>query len=124
VCVRRRGEPAYPASVDVDDRAFVSMRADREPVNLRDVTSSLANEGFAFPMAVRGMLGGALVCGPRIEAYTRDERRLLAELAQQVGTAVHALRARDKEALVRVLARGELHLSTARQRARAVHSVS
>ncbi|HLS79868.1 MAG TPA: GAF domain-containing protein [Steroidobacter sp.] len=123
VCVRQRGEPMYPERIDVDDRAFVSMRADREPVDLRDVTSALGDEGFVFPMAVRGVLGGALVCGPRIEAYTRDERRLLAELAQQVGTALHALRARDKEALVTALARGELDLSTARERARAVQSV-
>ncbi|HEX6260913.1 MAG TPA: GAF domain-containing protein [Woeseiaceae bacterium] len=124
VRVRRRGDPTYPEWVDVDDRAFVSMRADREPVDLRDVTSALGNDGFVFPMAVRGVLGGALVCGPRIEAYTRDERSLLAELAQQVGTALHALRARDKEALVRALARGEINLSTARQRARAVQFAS
>jgi hypothetical protein len=122
VRVRERGESIYPKRIDVDDRAFVSMRAHREPVDLREVTSALSCEGFAFPMAVRGVLGGALVCGPRTEAYTRDERRLIAELTQQVGTALHALRARDNEALVRALAKGEVDLSTARQRARAVHA--
>jgi hypothetical protein len=122
VRVRQRGNVNCPERVDVDDRAFVAMRADREPVDLRDLRSALGNEGFAFPMAVRGVLGGALVCGPRSEEYTRDERKLIAELAQQVGAALHALRARDNEALVRALASGEIDLPAARKRARAVQA--
>ncbi len=75
-------------------------------------------------MAVRGVLGGALLCGARTEEYTRDERRLIAEVAQQVGTALHALRARDNEALVRALASGEIDLPTARKRAELVQAGS
>lgn len=122
VRVRHHGHTAYPERIDVDDRAFVSMRADRRPVDLREVTTALGSEGIVCPMTVRGVLEGALVCGPRTEAYTRDERRLLAEVAQQVGTALHALRARDNEALLRALASGEIDLATARRRVRAVHA--
>lgn len=116
--VCHRGEAIYPERIDVDDRAFVAMRADREQIDLADVSSALGNEGYAFPMAVRGVLGGALVCGPRTEEYTGDERKLLAELAHQVGSALHALRARDHEALVRELASGALGFAAARDRAR------
>lgn len=120
--VRQRGEAFYPQQVDVDDRAFVALRADREPIDLGDVRSELGNEGYAFPMAVRGVLSGVLVCGPRTEEYTRDERKLLAELAQQVGTALHALRARDHEGLVRDLANGALGVAAARNRARTLRA--
>lgn len=122
VRVRQRGQQAYPERIEIDDRAFVAMRADREQIDLGDVRSALGNEGYVFPMTVRGVLRGALVCGPRSEEYTRDERKLLAEVAHQVGIALHALRARDNEGLVREIASGALDPSAARERARALHA--
>ncbi|MGH8496738.1 MAG: hypothetical protein ACREVN_11455 [Gammaproteobacteria bacterium] len=122
VRIRQRGEHEYPERVDVDDRAFVAMRADREAIDLGDVQSALGNGGYAFPMAVRGVLRGALVCGERTEEYTRDERKLLAEVAHQVGIALYALRARDNEVLVRGIANGELDPIAARERAQALHA--
>jgi hypothetical protein len=122
--VRQRGEAIFPERIDLDDRAFIALRADREPVDLATVRSVLGNDGYAFPMAIRGELRGALVCGSRTGEYTHDERRLLAEVAQQVGTALHALRARDHETLVDALAGGTIDLSAARQRARALRGGS
>ncbi|MBA3564808.1 MAG: GAF domain-containing protein [Gammaproteobacteria bacterium] len=98
------------------------MRADRIEIGLGEVSSALGSEGYVFPMAVRGVLRGALACGARSEEYTRDERKLIAEVAHQVGIALHALRARDNEALVKEIASGSLDPSTARKRARELHA--
>lgn len=122
VRVRQRGEPIYPERIETDDRAFVAMRADRIEIELGEVSSALGSEGYVFPMAVRGVLRGALACGARSEEYTRDERKLIAEVAHQVGIALHALRARDNEALVKEIASGLLDPSTARKRARELHA--
>lgn len=54
-------------------------------------------------------------------ALVIDGYPVAVDVAQQVGTALHALRARDSEALVRALANG-VDLNTARKRARAVQA--
>jgi hypothetical protein len=120
--VRQRGVQQYAERIEVDDRAFVAMRADRAEIDLGELRSALGNEGYAFPMVVGGVLRGAIACGGRNEEYTRDERKLLAEVAHQVGIALHALRARHNEALVRELAGGTLEPCEARQRARALQA--
>jgi GAF domain-containing protein len=74
-------------------------------------------------MAVRGALQGALVAAARPEHYTPDERELLAQVAHQVGVALHALRARDNETLIRAIASGVLEPALARERARQLCSM-
>ncbi len=84
------GPPA--AAVGADDPALVTMRAAPEPVDLHLRASALRGE-YAFPMTSRGVLVGALVCGPKRsgDAYAPDERETLAQLAHAVGLALGML---------------------------------
>jgi hypothetical protein len=120
--VRQGGEPTFPERVDIDDRTFVQLRAETDELDLGDVKSELGGEGYAYPMAVRGALRGAVVCGARTEAYTKDERDLIAHVAHQVGLALHALHARDNEIFIANLASGVVEPSDARMHARDLHS--
>lgn len=122
--VREAGERRLPERVDVDDRAFVHLRAERSELRLADTKSALGPAGYAWPMAVRGFLVGAVICGTRTEAYTKDERSLVAHLAQQVGLALHALHARDSDAFIETFASGAMDVSVARATARRLHSRS
>ena len=107
--VRHLGSQAFPLQVEADDLAFVNLRAGQHDVDLHERTSALARDGYVFPLSVRGELIGALVCGPRPgEAYTSDERRLLAHVAHQAGIALHVLRMQSKAVLVDALASGAL----------------
>lgn len=113
---RHKGKQEFREQVATDDLAFVRLRVGKREVDLHDLGSALGQEGYVFPMSVRGSVIGALVCGPRPgEAYTADERKLLAHVAHQVGTALHALRVQEtmkqmesKAKLVDALASGAL----------------
>lgn len=98
----------------------MNLRAGQRDVDLHECSSALAQDGYVFPLSVRGELIGALVCGPRPgEAYTSDERRLLAHVAHQAGIALHVLRMQSKAVLVDALASGVLPApSEVRARAR------
>ncbi len=93
---RHKGKQEFRELIATDDLAFVRLRAGELEVDLHDLDSTLGQEGYVFPMSVRGSVIGALVCGPRPgEAYTADERKLLAHVANQVGVALHALRVQE-----------------------------
>ncbi|MGH8320980.1 MAG: GAF domain-containing protein [Gammaproteobacteria bacterium] len=117
--VRQQGTAVFPARVETDDLAFVRLRAGDHEADLHEFSSALGTEGYAFSMAVRGKLIGALVCGPRpAEQYTADERELLYHVAQQTGAALHALRSREHEKFVDSVASGALDAASARELAR------
>ncbi len=110
--MRQRGERRFPATIPNDDPAMVSLRADLVEADLDTLKSSLGKEGLAFPLAVRGVLMGALVLSQRpAESYTENERALLSRLGQQVAAALHALRAREAESFVDAVAKGLLPAS-------------
>lgn len=113
------GAPMYPLHADVDDRAFVSLRAERQESDLEGLHSELGGDGLLLPMTVRGDLLGAVVTANRPgEHYPQDERELLAHLVHEVGSALHALHARENARFVAALADGGLSGPEARQRAR------
>ena len=117
--VRQLGAPQFPERVEADDLALVRLRAGDREADLHDFASALGTDGYAFSMAVRGRLIGALACGPRpAEQYTAEERTLLFHVAQQAGAALHALRSREHEDFVDSIASGSLDAASARERAR------
>lgn len=122
-CIRQHGTD-FPERTGVDDRAFVALRAGASRVSLDELESALGRDGRVFPMAVRGVLQGALVCGPRIERYTVDELNLLATVAHQVGVAYYALQSRDGDSLLKALASGKVEAHAARESARKVLNLS
>ncbi|MDB5987064.1 MAG: hypothetical protein JWR16_2117 [Nevskia sp.] len=115
----QRGSAPYPAAVEVDDLAFVSLRSTLQATDLDDITgSALGRDGCLLPMALRGVLIGAIVCGARRgEQFAPDERIELAKLAQEVGIALYVLRAREHERFVAAVASGAMRdpQQTARQ---------
>lgn len=120
-CVRQAGEGGFPESLKSDDAAFVALRADRRAVELEQLGSSLGEDGCVFPMLVLGNLRGAVVCRNRPgEHFASDEKKLLTQVAREVGGAWRILRARDNEALVQALAEGALPPEAAREKARAL----
>ncbi|MDE2024169.1 MAG: hypothetical protein KGL00_00300 [Gammaproteobacteria bacterium] len=107
VRVRQEGEVAYPEQMEIDDVAFVAVRADQKDIDLSELTSALGTDGYVFPMTAFGELQGALVCANRPgEYYAADERKLLAYVAHQMGVALYALRMQAKAKLVDALASG------------------
>jgi hypothetical protein len=114
------GAVAFPGDLDADDGAFVRMRATLGPVDLAEMASSAARGGLAFPLAVGGLLDGALVCTPRAsgEVYAPDERELLQRVTQAVAAALTATRARERAEFVAAVADGALDLDQATARAR------
>ncbi len=110
--LRQRGERRFPASLQGDDDVMVSLRASLAEADLDSLMSALGKEGLAFPLAVRGVLLGALILGERpAEHYTQAERALLAGIGQQVAAALNALRAREAENFVDAVARGAIATS-------------
>ncbi|MHB1283215.1 MAG: hypothetical protein ACYCZI_04970, partial [Metallibacterium scheffleri] len=88
-----------PEQLPADDLAFVKLRARNAELDLHDTRSALGDEGYAFPLMLRGNLLGALVVGQRPgEHYAADERELLFHVAHEVGAALFALRAQESEA--------------------------
>ncbi len=105
VATRQLPEGHYPHSIDVDDPVPVALRAGRNEVGLLEAGSSLGNDGFAFPMTVRGNLLGFVVVAHRpSERYSREERALLANVVHEAGTALFAARARSQAAFLNDLA--------------------
>lgn len=98
VRIRQRGSHDLPSDVNIDDLAFVKLRAHDSEVDLSNTPSSLGREGYAFPMRARGHLLGVVVVGPRSgEHYPADERELFAHVAHEAGAALFALRAQVTE---------------------------
>jgi hypothetical protein len=91
-----------PAGMEIseNDPAIVVLRAWGKPVDLHEVRESTLRGELAFPMASRGHLVGALICGPKRdgEAYAPDETEALAALAHGVGSALDVLDAGREKA--------------------------
>jgi hypothetical protein len=110
--------PAWPESIDVDDPAFVSLRARRQEVDLHGLGSAIGPDSFAFPMVVGETLSGAVVCRPPDgERFAPDVRAALAEAARNLGAALYILRYREQARLVADIATGRIDELNARQRA-------
>lgn len=107
---------AAPPLVDIDDLGFVRLRKNRTCVDLSDVRSAIGSDGFAFAFVVRGALTGALVCARRSngESYAPDEVALLANVAHELGTELHAIRGRERSDLLDALLDGSLNVNQAR----------
>lgn len=113
------GAAAFPVRLKTDDAALVAVRAERQAADLAGLESVLGEDGCVFPMTVLGALRGVIVCANRPgEHYAADEKKLMTEVAGEVGAAWRILRARDNEAYVRAMAEGELTLKAAREKAR------
>ncbi|MHB8812461.1 MAG: hypothetical protein ACYDAE_04270 [Steroidobacteraceae bacterium] len=109
---------AWPETVDVDDPAFVSLRARRQEVDLHGLASIVGPDSVAFPMIVGEMLSGAVVCRPRTgERFAPDIRAALAEAARSLGSSLYILRYREQARLVADIAAGRIDETGARQRA-------
>ncbi len=102
VATRQLPEGHYPHSIDVDDPVPVALRAGRNEVGLLEAGSSLGNDGFAFPMTVRGnLLGFVMVAHRPSERYSKEERALLAHVTHEAGIALFAARARSQAEFLR-----------------------
>jgi hypothetical protein len=100
---------SYPLTMSIDDRAFVALRSERSETDLENLSSDLGNDGLLLPMTVRGDLLGAIVLANRPgEHFPPDERELLAHLVHEVGSAMHALHARENARFVSAVANGKL----------------
>jgi len=109
---------AWPDAVDVDDSAFVSLRARRQEVDLHGLASALGVDSLAFPMIVGETLTGAVVCRPRAgEQFAPDVRAALAEAAHNLGASLYILRYREQARLVADIATGRIDETGARRRA-------
>lgn len=101
--------PAYPETASIDDRAFVVLRSERAETDLENLGSDLGEDGLLLPMTVRGDLLGAVVLANRPgEHFPPDERELLAHLVHEVGSALHALHARENARFISAVANGNL----------------
>ena len=110
------GAPDWPDRVDPDDPLFVALRADTTVRDLHASPGALGGNGLAAPMHVTGRLHGAIILGERAEGYSPDERELLRQAAQAVGSALYALKARDDAQLLDALGHGRIGLRELRQR--------
>ena len=80
--------------ISENDPAIVALRAWGKPLDLHDATGSQLRGAVAFPMMARGVLVGALVCGPKPtgESFAPDETEALMTLAHSVGVAFDSLK--------------------------------
>lgn len=109
---------AWPEAIDVDDPAFVSLRARRQEIDLRGLASTMGSDSLAFPMIVGETLSGAVVCRPRAgEQFAPDVRAALAEAAHNIGASLYILRYREQARLVADIATGRIDETGARRRA-------
>lgn len=108
------GEVSYPAYVKADDEALAAARAGAKHVDVSELHSALGADGYVFPMGAQAVL----VCANRLgEHYASDERKLLAYVARQVGSALNNINVRESLDFVRAVARGTLDPSTTREQA-------
>ena len=120
-CARQAGTLTYPALLDSDDPAVVAMRADRKALELAELGSALGEDSCIFPITVLGRLSGLLVCANRPgERYAGDEKKLLSQVARDLGAAWRIIRARDNEALVWAMSRGAVDPNAAFARAKSL----
>ncbi|MBV8531033.1 MAG: hypothetical protein JO104_06920 [Candidatus Eremiobacteraeota bacterium] len=79
---------------DVSERdpAIAALHDREKALDLHGIPTQLRGE-FAYPMIARGRLVGALVLGPKRsgESYAPDESNAIAQLAREVGGALHIL---------------------------------
>jgi hypothetical protein len=116
--LRASGGCVWPESIDVDDPAFVSLRARRQEIDLTGISSAMSSDSVAFPMVVGEMLSGAVVCRPRTgERFAPDIRAALAEIASKLGASLYILRYREQARLVTDIAMGRIDEAGARRRA-------
>lgn len=110
---------SWPQMLDVDDAAFVALRARRREVDVMKAGSALNVEALAFPMTAAESLTGAVVCIPAHgELFAPDVRGALAEAARNLGMSLYVLRNREKSQLVADLADGRIEqIAVARHRA-------
>ncbi|WP_458070828.1 GAF domain-containing protein [Rhodanobacter sp. BL-MT-08] len=121
VLVGQRGNHLLPACVDTDDPTVVALRAHEPDVDLHDRAGALQQEGYAFPLKVRGQLMALLVIGPRPEEhYSNEERELFAHVTHEVSTTLFAIRAQISEQRLVI---SEQHLAEAQQREAALMEV-
>src|SRR6185437_4134211 len=112
---------AWRESIDVDDPAFVALRAHRQEVDLHGLGSAIGPDSVAFPMTVGESLSGAVVCHPRAgERLAPDIRAALAEAARNLGASLYILRYREQARLVADIAAGRIDETGARRRAMAM----
>jgi hypothetical protein len=105
-------------TMDVDDPLFVSLRARREELDLKDVVTAMGTEGFAFPMTVAESLNGAVICGPPDgEQFAPDVRAALVEAGRNLGMSVYILRYKEQAHFVADIAAGRIDQPVARRRA-------
>jgi hypothetical protein len=110
---------SYPPHLNVDDRAIVALRADRESTDLEGLGSALGDDGLLIPMTTRGELLGAVVIASRPgERYSPDERELLDHVVHEVGSTLHALQVREHARFIAAVADGSLSGAAAVSRAR------
>lgn len=120
-CLAQSGTKEFPDYLDTDDRALVALRAERETAELFELASALGEDGLALPMLIRGELLGTIVIANRPgENFAADELELLEHLVHEVGSAMHALHARENARLVSAIAEGKLSSEESLARARAL----
>ncbi len=96
VCVNQEADLAYSATAGIDDPAFVAARSGFKDTDLSELRSILGSDGYAVPMMALGELQGVLVCANRPgEHYAADERKLLTQVARQMGIALRELRTQE-----------------------------
>jgi GAF domain len=100
--LRQRPAGTYPESVESDDPILVTLRAGLHEAELSESGSALGQDGYAFPMTIRGVLIGVVVIASRpAEQYTGEELELLAHVVHEVGIALFAARARSQAEFLR-----------------------
>jgi hypothetical protein len=114
---------AFPVYVKDDDAAIWFMRAERAHARLSEMRTALGESGVAFPMCLRTLLYGAIVCGRRIDEeyegdYAPDELDVMQELAARLAEQLFAFAAEDRLAFINDIAQGELKGEALVQRAR------
>ena len=90
--------------VNENDPALVRLRAEHTRVDLHAMQTALDGE-WAYPMAARGRLAGALVLGPKTsgESYAPDESSAIAQLAHSVAGALDAFDTKAQASDVKVM---------------------
>lgn len=110
----QQGDIAYPKSANTDDAAFAAARSGQKDIDLSELHSALGSDGYIFPMGAQAVL----VCANRPgEHYAADERKLLAQVARQMGGALLAINAREDRDFIRSVARGGLNPESTRAQA-------
>jgi len=121
VRTRGRGTRGFPVRVDRDDGAFLAAQAGEHDLDLSRIESVLGKDAYIFPLTLRGVVYGALVCASRPgQRFAPDERELLVRLANQVVAALQAVRAWESDQFIEAIASGNLTGEDARNRARAL----